>query len=248
LRWAGFRKVRRQVCRRLVRRLGALGLRDLASYREYLDAHPQEWEPLAGLMPITMSRFYRDRSVWAALERNVVPTLAEAARAAGRDGLAAWSAGCASGEEAYTLALMWRFPGLRLNILATDIHPPMLRRARDATYPASALKELPEAWRERGFERRGELYVVRPEHRRLVTVRRHDLRSDPPPGTFDLVLCRNLAFTYFAAECQSAVVRQLTRALAPAGALVIGLHESLPAPAPGLKPWPGVRDAFRHEC
>jgi chemotaxis protein methyltransferase CheR len=203
-------------------------------------------------MPITISRFYRDRGVFAALEADVVPALAEAARASGKNGLSAWSAGCASGEEAYTLALMWhevvaaRFPDLRLDVLATDIHPAMLRRAREASYDRSSLKELPEAWRERGFERRGELYMVRPQLRRHVTVRCHDLRAHPPTGSFDLVLCRNVAFTYFAPERQRAVLANLAGALGPGGALVIGIHERLPEPAPELRPWLGVRGVFRH--
>jgi chemotaxis protein methyltransferase CheR len=252
LRWAGFRKVRRQVCRRIRRRLDAVGLPDLGAYRDYLGVHPQEWASLRALMPITISRFYRDRGVFAALETDVVPALAEAARASGQDGLSAWSAGCASGEEAYTLALVWheavaaRFPDLRLDVLATDIHPAMLRRARHASYQRSSLKELPETWRERGFERRGELYVVRRQLRRHVTVRGHDLRADLPTGAFDLVLCRNVAFTYFAPECQRAVLAKLAGALRHGGALVIGIHERLPEPAPELQPWLGVRGVFRH--
>jgi chemotaxis protein methyltransferase CheR len=100
LRWAGFRRVRGQVRRRVRRRVAALGLEDLDAYRAYLDAHPEEWEVLDALTPITISRFYRDRDVFARLEDDVLPALASAAAAAGRDGLRCWSAGCASGEEA----------------------------------------------------------------------------------------------------------------------------------------------------
>jgi chemotaxis protein methyltransferase CheR len=247
LRWAGFRKVRRQVCRRIVRRIVELGLPDLRAYRDHLDSNPDEWASLSRLTPITISRFYRDRGVFAALETDVLPALAEAARESGR--VSAWSAGCASGEEAYTLALVWqevlaaKFPGLDLDVLATDIDPAMLRRARHASYGASSLKELPDALRERGFDRDGERYVVRPQLRRHVRVRAHDLRADPPSGRFDVVLCRNSAFTYFAPDCQREVLARLTSALAPGGALVIGVHERLPEPV--LEPWPGVRAVFR---
>ena len=157
LRWAGFRRVRRQVCRRLRRRLDALGLASLEAYRTQLEARPEEWAVLEALTPITISRFYRDRAVFQQLEHVVLPTLA----GAGRDRVVAWSAGCASGEEPYTLRLMWheavaaRFPGVRLEILATDLDPAMLRRAREATYEPSSLRELPMPWRERGFVRRG---------------------------------------------------------------------------------------------
>jgi chemotaxis protein methyltransferase CheR len=251
LRWAGFRRVRRQVCRRLRRRVEALGLEDLDAYRAHLDAHLDEWEVLDGLTAITISRFYRDREVFARLEHEVLPGLASAALAAGRDRLRCWSAGCASGEEAYTLALMWGavgaagVPSLGFEILATDVDATMLDRARAAAYPASSLKALPHAWRERGFLRRDGLYMLRSEPRRLVTLGRHDLRAPPPECAFDLVLCRNVAFTYLAAEPQRVVLGHLAAALRPRGALTIGLHESLPQPAPGFEPWPGARAVFR---
>jgi chemotaxis protein methyltransferase CheR len=232
--------VRRQVCRRVQRRLDELGLPDLGAYRAYLDGHADEWAVLDGLTPITISRFYRDRQVWAGLERAVVPTLASAER------VRCWSAGCASGEEPYTLALLAsRFPGARFEILATDVEPAMLERARRAEYAASSLKELPEGWRESGFVRSRGLFVLRPEHRRRVTLALDDVRSAAPPGPFDLVLCRNVAFTYLAEEHQRSVLARLAETLRPGGALVIGLHESLPQPAPQFEPWPGAPAVFR---
>jgi chemotaxis protein methyltransferase CheR len=242
LRWAGYRKVRRQVCRRLARRLAELGLPDLDAYRARLEADPGEWAALAALTPITISRFARDRAVFDALEREVVPALARAAREAGRERLRAWSAGCASGEEAYTLALLWP----AMDVLATDVHPAVLERARRAAFQDSSLPELTPAERERGFARRGDEHVVRPEVAARVTVAAHDLCDPPPPGPFDLVLCRNVAFTYLAPARQRAVLGGLAAALRPGGALVIGLHEALPRDrAPGFEPWPGARGAYR---
>jgi len=246
LRWAGFRKVRRQVCRRVRRRLAALGVPDLETYRTYLDRHPEEWAVLDGLTPITISRFYRDREVWAHLERDVVPTLAS-----GGERVRCWSAGCASGEEAHTLAVMWnealasRFPGVHMEILATDIEHVVLERADRAAYSASSLKDLPPPWLGRGFLREGELYVLRPEHRELVTFARDDVRTAAARGPFDLVMCRNVAFTYLASEHQRSVLDHLAAGLRPGGGLVIGLHESLPHPAPQFEPWPGARAVFR---
>jgi chemotaxis protein methyltransferase CheR len=253
LRWAGFRKVRRQLCRRLRHRLEQLGLPDLDAYRAHLHAQPQEWGVLDALTPITISRFYRDAAVFGALERDVLPALGAAAAAGGRDRLHAWSAGCASGEEAYTLALIWqrtlavRFPALEFDILATDVAPAMLRRAHEATYDASSLRDLPAGWRDGAFTCRGGRYVLRPEHRELVHVLRHDLRDPPPAGTFDVVLCRNVAFTYLAAAGQRATLARLTGALRRGGALVIGLHESLPEPCGPLAPWPAARAILRRE-
>src|SRR4051794_33421873 len=127
LRWPGFRKVRRQVCRRIARRVAELGLADLDAYREHLLGHPEEWEVLRALTPVTISRFARDRAVFAALRETVLPALAAAARETGRDRVRAWSAACASGEVAYTLAMLWD-DGLPLEVLATDVHPPVLAR------------------------------------------------------------------------------------------------------------------------
>jgi chemotaxis protein methyltransferase CheR len=242
LRWAGFRKVRRQVCRRIARRVAALGLDGgLDAYRAYLETHPDEWAVLESLTPVTISRFARDRAVFDALARVVVPALERAARAEGRDRLAAWSAGCASGEEAYTLAVLWP----SMDVLATDVHPAVLERARRATYPASTLRELASEERAAAFVQRDGEHVVRPEHAAHVTVARHDLRDPPPPGPFDLVLCRNVAFTYFAPEGQRSVLARLADVMRPGGALVVGLHEALPEPAAPFEPWPGARAVHR---
>jgi chemotaxis protein methyltransferase CheR len=243
LRWEGFRKVRRQVCRRVRRRLHALGLADLDNYRAHLEAHPGEWALLDGLTAITISRFARDRGIFEALARDVLPALT-----AGRDRLRAWSAGCASGEEPYTLALLAaeRLAGVQLDILATDLDANVLRRAEDAAYGWGSVKELPEAWLARRFVRRDGLYVLRPEYRQPVTLRRHDVREPPPEGPFDLVLCRNLAFTYHACEGQRMVLGHLAHALRAGGALVIGAHESLPGDGDGrFRSWPGARCVYR---
>jgi chemotaxis protein methyltransferase CheR len=236
LRWAGYRRVRRQVCRRIARRVADLGLDGLDAYRERLAADPHEWAVLAALMPVTISRFARDRAVFDALDRTVVPALAPA----GAD-LRVWCAGCASGEEAYTVALLWP----AAVVLATDVHEAVLERARRAVYPASSLRELTAAERERAFTGRGDGHVVRPEIAARVTVARHDLRHPPPGGPFDLVLCRNVAFTYFAPDAQRAVLGRLTAAVRPGGALVTGLHETLPDPLAPFAPWPGVRATHR---
>jgi chemotaxis protein methyltransferase CheR len=249
LRWAGYRKVRRQVCRRVARRVAALGLPDHAAYRAHLEAHPEEWDVLRALTPVTISRFGRDRAVFAARTGMVLPALAADARAAGRERVRAWSAACASGEEAYTLALLWEDAapaGPALEVLATDVHPPVLARARAARYGASSLRELPSALRERGFAPDGDELVVGLAYRRRVTVARHDLRDPPPDGRFDLILCRNAAFTYFAPAAQAAVLGHLAAALRPGGALVVGLHEMLSDPMRRFAPWPGARAVHRY--
>ena len=106
LRWYGFRKVRNQVCKRIRRRMETLGLEDFAVYQDHLERHPEEWAILDGFCRITISRFYRDRNVFRVLGERVLPQLAQRAAQEKRD-VACWSAGCASGEEVYTLRILW---------------------------------------------------------------------------------------------------------------------------------------------
>jgi len=251
MRWAGFRKVRRQVCRRIHRRAEELGLADLPAYREHLEGDPAEWAVLDGLCRVTISRFLRDRGVWETLGHQVLPALASA----GRTGLRCWSAGCASGEEPYSLVLVWHQLGVApdLEVVATDTDPVVLERARRATYPDGSLRELPETWRREAFEvvaEQGDRHRLHHELRGKVCFALADVRDPPPHGAFDLVLCRNLAFTYYGEQVQRAVLDHLHQALRPGGALVIGKHESLPL-AGVLEVWserdriyrrPGARD------
>lgn len=236
MRWAGFRKVRRQVCRRVLARAGELGLDGFDAYRERLEADPEEWRALEPLCRVTISRFLRDREVFLRLGEELLPELAAAAAARGAGRLLAWSAGCASGEEPYSLALAWRlgpgaarFPELALAVLATDVDLTLLARARRARYEASSLREMPADWRRRAFQREDGLWRLLPEHRRGVRLAAHDVRSAPPAAVFDLVLCRNLVFTYLAEAEQRSIGEHLAGLLVPGGALVVGSHETLPA-------------------
>src|SRR5512134_2397902 len=130
---AGFRRVRKRVLRRIERRFRELGLQSLDAYRRYLEGASGERETLDALLNITISKFYRDRALFDYLRREVLPGLQ---RKRGR----CWSAGCASGEEPYTVALL--APGLE--IVATDRDPVVLERARIGLYRASSLRDLPE--------------------------------------------------------------------------------------------------------
>ena len=254
LRWTGFRKVRRQVCKRLKRRIGDLGFRGLAEYRSHLEQNPEEWRRLDEFCRITISRFYRDRSVFQTLEDRVLPELAEKAETTRRSVMRVWSAGCASGEEVYTLKILWdlrmaqRFPLCELSIIATDVDKTMLSRADTACYEASSLRELPKALIATAFERKENLYCVRACHKRGVTILEQDLRRETPPGPFDLVLCRYVAFTYFALELQKAVLARIESVLGCNHILVIGTHEVLPEDGTRFEPFDGSHQIFRRRC
>lgn len=240
LRWAGFRKVRRLVSKRLGKRLRELGLADLAHYRVVLERDAAERRAFDELCRIPISRFYRDRGVFSMLMEHVLPRLAEQASADGQHRIRAWSAGCASGEEPYTLRLIWelalkkRFPEIGLYVVATDVNPRMLRRAQAGCYEPSSLRDLPEEWLAPAFEPKGGLHCLREAFRNNIEFVQQDIRSAMPDGAFDLILCRNSAFTYFEPAVQQAVAAQIVEHLQPRGVLALGIHEKLPAALDGL--------------
>jgi len=233
LRWPGYRKVRRQVCRRLRKRMSELGVADFPAYRTRLAADPGEWKVLDECCHITISQFFRDRGVFEALRRRVLPDIA--ARAS-REQRAAriWSAGCASGEEAYTLKILWDlevtkpYPVIPLVIVATDVDKTMLVRAREGCFKPTSLHELPPQLVNQAFERKGSLFYVKTAHRQGLDFLYQDLRTDAPQSRFDLILCRYVAFTYFAPPLQRQVLNRLINRLLPNGYLAIGTHERLP--------------------
>jgi chemotaxis protein methyltransferase CheR len=216
----------------------ALGMNEPAAYMAYLDAHPDEWTVLDGLCTISISRFYRDHRVFDALGDTVLPMLAAQATTRTDATVRCWSAGCASGEEPYTLSLIWdqrirlRFPRVALAVAATDLDPTLLDRARLACYPRSSLRELPSAWIDAAFVRRNDEYCLQDPWKSCVEFRQQDIRTNQPSGPFDLVLCRNVAFTYFDEAAQRRVASRLAEQMPAGGFLVVGQHESLPSDAP----------------
>jgi chemotaxis protein methyltransferase CheR len=251
LRWPGFRKVRKRVYRRMVRRIQDLGLSGLLAYRVYLDSHADEWALLDGFCRIPISRFYRDRGVFQYLEEEVLPELGALAVHRGESELRSWSIGCASGEEPYTLAIVWRLgPGLRLpdlhlRILATDIDPENLARAHRGCYARSSLKDLPPAYLDLAFVPTGQEWCVGEVYRDGVTFLEQDIRQAAPPGPFDLIFCRNVAFTYCDEARQRNALRTIVERLAAGGALVVGRGEALPDLGPGLEVWSARSGIYR---
>jgi chemotaxis protein methyltransferase CheR len=242
LRWQGLRRVRGQVCKRLKRRLRALQLEDLAQYRALLGHSREEWTRLDALCRISISRFYRDHGVFQHLERELLPRLEQQVLARGDRRLRIWSAGCASGEEPYTLALMGAFSETpsrcEAEIVATDADPLLLARARCACYPSSSLRELPPEWRT-AFVPQDDALCLKPEYRTPVRFLQQDIREGLAEASFDLILCRNLVFTYFAPSLQMEIARRMAQILVSGGLLLLGAHETLSAAVPMLEAeWP----------
>jgi chemotaxis protein methyltransferase CheR len=251
---AGFRRVRGQVCKRIARRLRELGLSEIDAYRRLLEADPAEWSVCESFCRITISRFNRDAQIFEWLEREALPELAGRVRDEGRAVLRCWSAGCGGGEEPYTLRILWdlrlsrRLPEMGLDIIATDADPIMLMRARRAIYKPGSLRELPKELAIEAFDPvRGE-YRLRDEYRAGIRFLRQDIRRRMPPGPFDLILCRNLAFTYFDEAAQRRVLKRLERRMVDDGILLVGCKERLPADSIGFRADRSVPGAYRYNA
>ncbi len=249
-RWPGFRKVRRQVCKRLKRRIRELGLDDLAAYRRRLEADPAEWRAFDQCCHITISRFFRDRGVFEVLRKCVLPDIARRVTRERRPAQI-WSAGCASGEEPYTLKIIWdrevacSVPFAPASIVATDVDETVLARARRGCFELTGLRELPPRLLEEAFDRVGPLYCIKPQYREGIEFLHQDLRSEAPALLFDLILCRYVAFTYFAEPLQQQVLVRIMDRLAPHGYLAIGTHEQVPSVEPALQSLDGAPQIFR---
>lgn len=229
LSWSGYRRPRRSLRTPIVERMRELGIRDYGEYLEHLEAHFAEEEgALAPILAITISRFFRDREDWVHLAGLAFPELARHDRP-----LRAASLGCASGEEPYSLRLLWNDAasvGLSpppLEIDAFDVREDLLDRALKAIYPASSIHSVPAPFRRHFIPEDGSYRL----ERAIVTsvgFSRLDLFRDTIPGPFALILCRNLAFTYLGEGRRGVFARRLLAALAPGGFLMIGGGERLP--------------------
>ena len=251
LRWAGFRKVRGTVCKRVARRIRALGLADVAAYCAVLEADTSEWRRLDAMCRIPISRFWRDRDVFDSLARDVFPLLAAAAVERGDALVRVWSAGCASGEEPYSLRLAWNlhaeaaFPSVGVHIIATDVDETMLTRAKAGLYRRGSFRDLPPELVDRAFRCPDDLYEIRAEFRRDIAFLLQDIRSEMPEGPFDLVLCRNLVFTYFDKPTQLDLLPKICAHLRAGAGFVIGSDETLPELRCGPVPWNGPAPIYR---
>ncbi|HYW30193.1 MAG TPA: CheR family methyltransferase [Gemmatimonas sp.] len=217
--------------RRIDKRMSAVGVADYHAFVEYLEVHPDEFKELFNELLINVTRFFRDPEAWSELTTQVIrPMLA---RKGDDDIIRVWSAGCASGEEAYTLAIaLAEEMGIeafrrRVKIYATDADDATLAHARLGTYEARHLEEVPTEIRDRYFERtRDNRYAFRSDLRRALIFGRHDLMYDAPISRIDILACRNVLM-YFNAEMQSRILGRFALALNDAGILFLGRAETL---------------------
>jgi two-component system CheB/CheR fusion protein len=225
--------------RRIRRRMSVLRIAELADYRAYLEAHPDEFEALFNSILIHVTSFFRDEPSWGFLAEEIVPRIL---RHAGRDApIEIWSAGCASGQEPFSVAmLLAEAMGIedycrRVKVYATDWDEETLAHARRARFPLEQLETLPEMLKQKYFTIDASEATFHGALRRSVIFGRHDLATDLPISRVDLLLCRN-TLMYFNAATQARILSRLHFALHDHGYLFLGRAEMLLSHARSFTP------------
>jgi two-component system, chemotaxis family, CheB/CheR fusion protein len=221
---------RNSLMRRMTKRMARIGVEGFEDYLDYLQVHPTEFSELFNEILINVTSFFRDPEAWDYLASNVLPVIAR--RADGDGPIRCWCAGVASGEEAYTLAmLLAEAAGTsafaeRVKIYATDVDDEALTQARPGGHTQRDLEGVPPDLRDRYFERVGNRYLIRADMRRAIIFGRHDLVQDAPISRLDLLICRN-ALMYFTAEMQGRILARFHYALKETGYLFLGKAEMM---------------------
>lgn len=232
------------LCRRIERRMGLLQLDTTVDYVRHLRDNPHEIELLFKELLIGVTRFFRDLDGWAQLENEVIPALL--ARQQDGCNLRAWVAGCSTGEEAYTLAIVFREalqklkPTMHcgLQIFATDLDHDAIDKARTGIYPISIAADVGEERLQRYFVQEEQGYRVSAEIREMVIFAPHNLIMDPPFTKLDLLSCRNLLI-YLESELQKKLLPLFHYALKPGGILMLGSSETIGDATALFSPLPG---------
>ena len=227
---------RATVLRRIERRMQVTTQPDLAAYYAYLQSDPDETKALLGDMLIGVTNFFRDREAFEALERDVVPQLVSAAVSSHpeKDEIRVWSAGCSTGEEAYSLAMLLSdqlqvdHSKARLQVFATDIDERAITVGRSGLYSPAIITDVPPPRLRHYFVKENDHYRIRKELREKVLFAKHSLLSDPPFSQIDLIVCRNLLI-YLDREVQREILQMFHFALRPGGFLFLGSSESADA-------------------
>jgi two-component system, chemotaxis family, CheB/CheR fusion protein len=221
---------RSTIQRRVAKRMAAVGVGRYDDYVDYLELHGEEFAELFNALLINTTGFFRDPQTWEYMATEIVPQIL--ATSTGGTPIRVWSAGCASGEEPYTLAMVLaRVMGdaafrERVKVYATDVDEEALDFARYGAYASRQIEDVPADALERFFERTDHRYVFRKDLRRSVIFGRNDLVQDAPISRIDLLVCRN-TLMYFTAETQAQILRRFQFALGNDGYLLVGKSEML---------------------
>ena len=222
---------RPSLVRRVRRQMQVVGVSTFEEYLDYLEVHPEEFTALFNMILINVTGFFRDADAWQELRATILP---EMLRERSSGPVRVWSAGCASGEEAFSLAIcLAEVLGAdafrsRVKIYATDVDDEALAQARHASFTPADLEDVPADLVERYFEpvNGTDRLAFRKDLRRCIIFGRNDLVQDAPISRIDLLACRN-TLMYFNSEQQARIVQRLHFALNPSGVLFIGKAETL---------------------
>jgi len=216
--------------RRVQKRMQAANVEDYAGYSDYLEAHPSEFTLLFNTILINVTNFFRDPEAWEYLAADIIPRVLQSLE--GDAFVRVWSAGCSSGEEPFSLAmLLAEALGLdafreRVKIYATDVDEEALSQGRQASYSEHAVGAVPPALADKYFEKSNGAYVLNRDLRRSVIFGRHDLILDPPISRVSLLACRN-TLMYFNSEAQQRILDRFHFGLRDSGYLFLGKAEML---------------------
>jgi len=225
------------VTRRVAVRLNSLGLHTYHQYSAYLDENPEEYAKLLDTLTINVTQFFRDPTVYALFRDQVVPSLLATKKSRKQRLVRLWSAGCATGEEPYSLAMSMldgivrtRSNDAMLSVIGTDIDRKALAVAKRGEYSVRLLNQIPTADRHRYIDVDGEVFRMKPEIAKVTRFQYLNLFEDPPINGIDVVFCRNV-FIYFNHGDQARLIESFWEALTRGGYLVLGRSERL---APSL--------------
>ena len=227
------------LARRIRKRMSSLGLERFSAYQDYLEVHPEEPAILFNTILINVTGFFRDPEAWEVVRSTVIPEIMTGKSQV--DPVRVWSAGCATGEEAYTLAmLLAEHLGRdayrdRVRIYATDIDEKALSLARHAAYTPAQVQSVPPPLLARYFDQADGTRIFKADLRRQVIFGRHDLIADAPISRVDLLVCRN-TLMYLNAETQARVLARFHFALNEGGFLFLGRAETLMAQGLAFRP------------
>jgi chemotaxis protein methyltransferase CheR len=232
LSWSGYRKVRKGVKKRISRHMKTLNCSNMAGYLHEIDKSKETRDECDRLMTVSISRFFRDKKLWDLLLDEILPELIEQHP----EKIRVWCAGCACGEEAYSLKILWdaleSFDGHSpaLDITATDMNPVTLERARNGIYPSSSLKEVSEEVCSQYFHsvEEGEKFRIIDSLKKGLDWRVHNLLSGMLESQFQIIFLRNNLLTYYQNEIRRAALKKVLTCLSVGGFLIIGSHERLP--------------------
>jgi chemotaxis protein methyltransferase CheR len=212
--------------RRLLSRMNSTRSKDFCEYHQYLKSHPEEEEKLRNALTINVTKFFRDLDVFDLVKKEIFPAILRDKRS-----LKIWSAGCSSGEEPYTYAIILHEmgktgPAFNGAIIATDIDEEMLKKARIGAYEKGALENMSESQLSRHFDKKEDgKYYVKDHIKQVVKFQSHDLMSTTPIGRMmDMVSCRNVTI-YFNEQQKKDLVKLVHDSLAKDGFYIMGMSE-----------------------